>query len=79
MTLTPGAIRRIAMDVLRDEALPFDVIAAWRSIPKSPYIEIVLSRWKADAGPERVFIGVNDWMSESQIRQTLTSRVHAQL
>jgi hypothetical protein len=76
MALTPRIIRRIAADVVRAEALPFDVIAAWRSLPRSPYIEVVLSHWQADA--ERLFLGVNDWMSETQVRQTLMARLHAQ-
>jgi hypothetical protein len=75
MTLTPTAIRRIATDVVTEYALPFDVVAAWRSLRKSPYIEIVLRSWERDASG-RVFLGVNDWMSESQIRHAIIARLY---
>jgi hypothetical protein len=73
VTLTPTAIRRIATDVIKEHALPFDVVAVWRSLRKSPYIEIVLSSWESYVPPGRVFLGVNDWMSEYQIRQMIVA------
>jgi hypothetical protein len=74
--LTPGTIRRIAVEIVKEHALPFDVVAAWRSLRKSPYIEIVLNSLSG-SGPERVSVGVTDWMSESQIRQELVAQLHA--
>jgi len=77
VTLKLTTIRRIATDVVEGLSLPFDVVAARRSVRSSAYVEILLSDWESRSGPGWKFVGVNDWMSESQMRQAIAAQLTA--